>query len=66
MTWIYLKLKGKKKLEWAKSELRYEQHKGVHTIHQCKCGRSGCRSNMCILCWEEEIRKLEKGGKNGT
>lgn len=59
MTWEYLKLKGKEKLEWALSELRSELHKGVHTYHQCECGRSTCRSNMCIYCWMEEILKLK-------
>lgn len=61
MTWKYLELKGKAKLEWAKSELRHEEMltKGV-TINACDCGRSSCRANMCILCWREEIQKLER------
>ena len=59
MTWTYLTLKGKEKLVWAESELRYEECKGVHTYHQCDCGRQLCRRNMCILCWNEEIEKLK-------
>ncbi len=55
MTWVYETLEGRDKLIWAKSELRYELTEGVHTFHMCKCGRKGCRANMCVLCWEEEI-----------
>ncbi len=60
MTWIYLKLKGKPKLEWAKAELKKELHKGIHTYSACDCGRKMCRANKCVLCWEEEIKKLKK------
>ena len=60
MTWEYKTLKGKEKLEWALSELRHELHRGTHTYTLCKCGRSGCRSNMCIYCWCEEILKLKQ------
>jgi len=59
MTYIYLTLKGKEKIDWAKSELRHELHKGVHTYHQCECGRKACRTNKCVLCWTEEIKRLE-------
>jgi hypothetical protein len=67
MTWTYLKLKGKEKLAWAEDELRYEQHRGVHTYHNCDCGRMGCRRNMCVKCWEEEIKGLKEDVKqNGN
>lgn len=64
MGWIYLELKGKAKLDWAKSELRHEEHKGIHTFHQCECGRRGCRSNKCVLCWKEEIARLSQRNKS--
>ncbi len=60
MTWKYLDLKGKEKLGWAKSELRHEQAKGIHTYHQCECGRQACRTNKCVLCWKEEIENLQE------
>lgn len=64
MTWIYLKLKGKEKLQYALSELHYEMAEGVHTYHMCECGRKMCRTNMCVLCWEEEIDKLLRQQSN--
>jgi len=39
--------------EWIESEIRYEQADGIHTYHQCDCGRKSCRSTMCDLCWKE-------------
>lgn len=63
-TWKYLGLQGQSKIDWAESELRYEQAQGTHTYHQCKCKRKMCRSNYCVLCWQEEIQRL-RTGKNG-
>lgn len=63
MTWMYEQLEGKAKLEWALSELRHEEHVGVHTYHSCKCGRKLCRTNWCTLCWKEEIKRLKVRGK---
>lgn len=63
-TWAYLELSGQSKINWAESELSYEQAKGIHTMNQCSCGRNMCRSNYCVLCWQEEIRRL-KAGKDG-
>jgi len=60
MSYVYDTLKGKKKLEWAIHELDYEKHKGTDTFTMCKCGRKGCRSVMCVLCWQEEIKRLEE------
>jgi hypothetical protein len=45
--------------EWIKSEIKYELHKGVHTYHQCECGRKACRSTMCSLCWEDILKHLK-------
>lgn len=59
MTWIYLQLVPKEKLVWARSELKYEKSKGIHTYHPCKCERDKCRMNKCVKCWEEEIVRLE-------
>ncbi|KKN48532.1 hypothetical protein LCGC14_0652250 [marine sediment metagenome] len=57
MTYEYLKLKGKEKLEWALDELRIELQKGTHTYHQCECDRRFCRKNKCVFCWCEDILK---------
>lgn len=60
MTYIYDKLKGKAKLEWALSELKYEEATGIHTYTMCNCGRKMCRVNKCVLCWKEDIAKQKE------
>lgn len=60
MTWQYLQLQGEQKILWAESELRMEKQEGIHTVHLCKCKRQRCRKNKCVVCWQEEIRKLKK------
>ena len=45
--------------EWIQSEIDYEQHKGIHTYHQCDCGRKSCRSAMCDLCWKEILKEIK-------
>ena len=45
--------------QWIESEIAHEQQEGVHTYHQCKCGRQACRSNMCVLCWEEILEEIK-------
>ncbi len=45
--------------EWIESEIRHESHKGVHTYHQCDCGRGGCRSVMCTQCWKELLKEVK-------
>jgi len=42
---------------WIESEIRYEEHIGIHTYHDCECGRGKCRSNMCATCWRELLDK---------
>ena len=32
---------------WIESEIRYEESPGIHTYHQCECGRMKARSGMC-------------------
>jgi len=43
---------------WIDSEIRYEKADGVHTYHNCKCGRDSCRSVMCAECWREAGAEL--------
>lgn len=43
---------------WISSEIRHERATGIHTYHTCECGRKQCRSNACILCWEEVLKEL--------
>ena len=54
--------------EWIESEIRYEEHKGTHTYHDCECGRNRfqdsaipdpCRSYMCATCWRELLEELK-------
>ena len=45
-------------IRWAIGELRYEKRTGVHTMHQCECGRGAARNTMCAECWHEEIRHM--------
>lgn len=42
------------------SEIMYEEHKGIHTYHECDCGRGACRSSMCAKCWREVLDKKIK------
>lgn len=44
-----------KYIDRLKADLRYEQMGGVHTYHQCCCGRMQCRSGACVLCLKERI-----------
>ena len=44
---------------WIKSEIAYEEHKGIHTYHQCDCGKSSCRSNMCSDCWNKILKEIK-------
>lgn len=48
---------GREHIEWS---IRYESSEGVHTYHQCDCGRGFCRREKCLECWREELSKLEK------
>lgn len=54
---------NKEDLKYALKQLEYESAKGTHAYHQCNCGRKGCRSVKCILCWQDDINSyLSKGG----
>lgn len=44
--------------KWIDSEIEYELMKGIHTYHQCECGRKMARSYMCSLCWKDVLREL--------
>ena len=44
--------------KWIESEIRHEEHKGIHTFHGCDCGRGYCRSMMCNKCWKEILKEL--------
>ena len=33
-----------------KAELNRELAPGMHTRHQCSCGKRSCRGNKCFLC----------------
>jgi hypothetical protein len=38
-------------------EIAYESAPGVHTRHQCECGRASVRRDKCILCLVESVIK---------
>lgn len=52
--------KYKRTKKWIESEIAYEEHRGVHTYHQCNCGRMSTRSGICSLCWKDILKELEK------
>lgn len=42
-------------LRWIESEIEYEEHKGVHTYHQCKhCEKRKTRAGKCARCLKKE------------
>jgi len=42
-------------LRWIESEIEYEDHKGVHTYHQCKhCEKHKTRAGKCARCLKKE------------
>ena len=43
--------------------LRYELAPGIHTYHQCPCGRSKTRAGRCWRCWLDEMNALAKGAE---
>jgi hypothetical protein len=43
---------------WVSAEIVYEGHKGVHTYHQCECGRGLARNIQCETCWREVLGEL--------
>ena len=45
-----------------KYDMAYELASGVHTYHQCKCGRNATRTGRCIVCLAEDLIEL-KGKK---
>ena len=50
-------------VDWLKSKLRYETHQGIHTYHECECGRSRTRSGWCPQCCREMLAVLESDRK---
>lgn len=50
--------------EWVESCIKYEEHKGVHTYHQCRCGRMRTRAGKCVLCLKEELKEVSSEEKN--
>ena len=38
---------------WIESEIRHEERPGIHTYHDCPCGRGKCRTVQCATCWRE-------------
>ncbi len=43
---------------WIESEIRYQEHKGIHTY--CACGHCGNRSRggTCADCWRGVLAEL--------
>lgn len=44
--------------QWIENEIRYEESPGIHTYHQCECGRGVCRSSACVKCWKELLASV--------
>jgi len=49
--------KAEKRLRILLSDLRYEFDFGIHTCHQCECGRNSTRRGPCWQCLVEEYLK---------
>lgn len=47
-----------RRIQQIRDALDYEKAPGIHTYHQCKCGRMGTRRGKCTKCLYEELRKL--------
>lgn len=45
---------------WIQSEIRFEEARGIHTYHDCPCGRGKCRGAHCAACWREALQELLK------
>ena len=50
--------KEKRTRRYIESEIRYEEASGIHTYHQCDCGRMRTRSGRCATCWTDLLATL--------
>lgn len=48
----------KRTRRWILSEIQYEESPGVHTYHNCKCGRMRTRAGRCAKCWKDCLEEL--------
>lgn len=44
--------------EFIARRIAYEQHAGIHTYHDCKCGRSITRAGICPDCWRDIYKQV--------
>jgi hypothetical protein len=51
--------------ELIKYQIKYEQAEGIHTYHQCKCGRMATRAGRCVLCLQEDLIEAESTPQAG-
>lgn len=51
-------MKKQKKLLQLAYDLAHELADGVHTYHQCDCGRAATRSGKCWMCLMDEMVKI--------
>ena len=60
---------GKYKMELAllTHDIHHELALGIHTYHNCKCGRGATRRGTCSRCLVDEFieRTIERKGKVG-
>lgn len=45
--------------KYIEKQIDYELASGVHTYRLCKCKRSNCRSIKCVLCWKDDLKKID-------
>ena len=50
------------KIDLLLGDLRHELAPGIHTYHQCNCGRNNARGG---LCWQCLIEDYLNGGNDG-
>lgn len=57
---LYKLQKHQQTHRWIISELQHETREGIHTFHQCECGRMATRGGNCVLCWAETLIEYQE------
>ena len=42
------------------SDIMYEDARGLHPLHLCKCGELPARGKKCLFCLREELREVTR------
>jgi hypothetical protein len=55
----------KEKKEYIEMQIQYEDFPGFFTLHKCPNCENSCRSEKCIMCWKNDLEKIDKQLKDG-